>query len=615
MPLEQLGPYKIEKMLGRGGMGAVYAGVEEGTGQRAAIKVLSPVLADDPGFRERFKAEIETLKALRHPNIVQLFGYGEHDGHLFYAMELVEGRNLQDEMQSGRKFDWREVCRIGIEICQGLKHAHDVGVIHRDLKPANLLIAKDGTIKLTDFGIAKLYGVNHLTSDGGVLGTADYMAPEQADGRPVTARCDMYSLGSVLFALLARRPPFSGPSLPEVLHALKYDSPPSVRRFAPQTPPELESIITQLLAKDPQQRVATALVLSNRLKAMLYALSQSQDEGESDDDFELRLQGEPPPSPAKIAQRTTITKPSDDEVPPPMPMEEAFPRPTRAATAVSPPVVSTPTEAATSSTRHFTVVDNAPLPAREALPPPEEDGTPLWLVLSVVLALFGVVGATSWYFTLPASADSLFAKIDAAVQEDDPSRLADIEPQLNEFLAHYSGDERFGTVKGYAEDLELYRLQRRLEIRSRRVRGADSLLPVEQAYLDAMSLERIAPEQAAERLQALIDLYGGAKEVAGGKPTTTTINMKLCVELARRQLANLRDRASKSSQEHQTTLSSRLREARSIAQQDPDSARTICEALIKLYADKPWAADAVAQARMLLQELKMAQEADATKKT
>src|SRR5688500_7695647 len=109
--LSQLGPYKIEKMLGRGGMGAVYAGVNLETKERAAIKVLSPALADDPGFQERFKAEIETLKQLRHPNIVQLFGYGEHDGHLFYAMELVEGRNLQDELQAGRKFDWREACR------------------------------------------------------------------------------------------------------------------------------------------------------------------------------------------------------------------------------------------------------------------------------------------------------------------------------------------------------------------------------------------------------------------------------------------------------------------------------------------------------------------------
>src|SRR5690606_6425329 len=110
----------------------------------------------------------------------------------------------------------------------------------------------DGHIKLSDFGIAKLYGMSQLTGDGGVLGTADYMAPEQADGRPVTTRCDMYSLGSVLFALLARRPPFAAPTLAEVLHALKYDEPPPVRRYAPQTPEALESILNSLLDKDPQ---------------------------------------------------------------------------------------------------------------------------------------------------------------------------------------------------------------------------------------------------------------------------------------------------------------------------------------------------------------------------
>src|SRR5690606_32148945 len=128
--------------------------------------------------------------------------------------------------------------------------AHDVGVIHRDLKPANLLVTPDGTVKLSDFGIAKLYGMSHLTADGGVLGTADYMAPEQADGRPVTTRCDMYSLGSVLYALLSRRPPFAAPTMAEVLHALKYDTAPPVRRYAPMTPLELESILIELLDKD-----------------------------------------------------------------------------------------------------------------------------------------------------------------------------------------------------------------------------------------------------------------------------------------------------------------------------------------------------------------------------
>src|SRR5262245_28881140 len=154
MPIEKLGPYQLEQLLGRGGMGAVYIGLNEATGQRAAVKLLANYLAEDATFRERFKQEIETLKRLLHPNIVQLFGFGEEDGHLYYVMELVTGRSLYDELNAGRRFAWREVARIGIAIAQALKHAHDRGVIHRDLKPANLLIDGQDHVKLADFGIA-----------------------------------------------------------------------------------------------------------------------------------------------------------------------------------------------------------------------------------------------------------------------------------------------------------------------------------------------------------------------------------------------------------------------------------------------------------------------------
>ena len=168
-PSERLGPYLIQRPLGSGGMGTVFLGVDETTGKRAAIKVLSPALGGDASFRERFATEIETLKKLEHPNIVQLLGFGEQDGQLFYAMEMVDGRSLQQELRSGRHFSWREVARIGIQVCQALKHAHDRGVIHRDLKPANLLYATDDQIKLADFGIAKLYGMSQLTVAGGVM--------------------------------------------------------------------------------------------------------------------------------------------------------------------------------------------------------------------------------------------------------------------------------------------------------------------------------------------------------------------------------------------------------------------------------------------------------------
>lgn len=278
MHFERLGPYSIVRKLGKGGMGTVFAGVHVETNEVAAVKVLSAALAQEEGFRERFEAEVESLKKLHHPNIVRLLGFGEQDGHLFYAMELVEGRSLEEEVQAGRLFDWRETTELALQVCRALKHAHDRGVIHRDIKPANLLLAGDGTIKLSDFGIAKLFGNSGLTADGGLLGTAEYMAPEQADGRPVTHRCDLYSFGGVLYTLLARRPPFRASSMVEMLQLQRYAEPEPLRRYASDVPAEMEAIVATLLSKDPERRIPTAMVLARRLEAMKHGLSVRPDE-------------------------------------------------------------------------------------------------------------------------------------------------------------------------------------------------------------------------------------------------------------------------------------------------------------------------------------------------
>ncbi len=273
MEIERLGPYQIVGKLGRGGMGTVYEGVHRETGEPAAVKLLSAALAQEEGFRSRFEAEIETLRKLNHPNIVRLFGFGEQEGHLFYSMELVNGNSLEEELRHGRRFEWREVTRIGIETCRALRHAHDRGVIHRDIKPGNLLMTADGTVKLSDFGIARLFGYSKLTSAGSVLGTAEYMAPEQAEGRPVDQRADLYSLGSLLYALLAQRPVFRGKSLPEMLHQQRFEQPEPIRKYAPDVPEELERILSQLLEKDPARRIPNADILARRLESMLHALS------------------------------------------------------------------------------------------------------------------------------------------------------------------------------------------------------------------------------------------------------------------------------------------------------------------------------------------------------
>ena len=290
----QLGPYEIRSRLGRGGMGAVYEAVDTTSGDTVAVKVLASHLADDPGVRSRFDAEIDVLKNLRHPGIVRLLAFGEQDDQPFFAMELVRGKSLEQLLRSGRRFTWRETVALALEITRALKVAHDHGVVHRDLKPANLLVAEPTpgaeepltgmadspgtvtaggraeriTVKLADFGIAKLFGGVSHTAAGHVVGTAEYMAPEQATGRPADHRVDLYALGLVMYAMLTGSPPFRGTQLTEVIDKQRRAIPPRVASLVPDVPAELDELIARLLSKEPAQRPANALALGRLLDAI-----------------------------------------------------------------------------------------------------------------------------------------------------------------------------------------------------------------------------------------------------------------------------------------------------------------------------------------------------------
>ncbi len=290
----QLGPYEIRSRLGRGGMGAVYEAVDTTTGDVVAVKVLASHLADDPGLRSRFDAEIDVLKNLRHPGIVRLLAFGEQDDQPFFAMELVRGKSLEQLLRSGRRFTWRETVAVALEITRALKVAHDHGIVHRDLKPANLLVAEptpdadeplsgaadipgtatEGgrtepiTVKLADFGIAKLFGGVSHTALGHVVGTAEYMAPEQATGRPADHRVDLYALGLVMYAMMTGSPPFRGTQLTEVIDKQRRAIPPRVATLVPDVPAELDELIARLLSKEPAQRPANALALGRLLAAI-----------------------------------------------------------------------------------------------------------------------------------------------------------------------------------------------------------------------------------------------------------------------------------------------------------------------------------------------------------
>lgn len=269
---ESIGPYRVQGILGQGGMGTVYKAVHAKSNEVVAVKVIAAAMAQHQRFRRRFDAEIQTLVKLKHPGIVQLIGFGEEKGLLFYSMEYVDGENLQQVLRREGRLPWQRVVDIGIEVCAALKHAHDFGVIHRDLKPANLMIQSNGHVKLTDFGIAKLFGAADATVEGSVLGTADFMAPEQAEGKPVTVRSDLYALGSVCYAALAGRSPFQGKSIPEVLFNVRYGNYPKLQTLVPEVPTELAILVEELLERDASRRPPTGLVVGNRLQSLKLGL-------------------------------------------------------------------------------------------------------------------------------------------------------------------------------------------------------------------------------------------------------------------------------------------------------------------------------------------------------
>jgi serine/threonine-protein kinase len=271
----QLGPWLIDSEIGRGGMATVYLAHADpppaGQPRVAAVKVLAAELAAEAGFVLRFEREIDIVRRLEHPNIVRFFESGVSDGRPWFAMEYVDGPSLDAVLEESGRLPWREVLNLACQIAPALKHAHDRGVIHRDLKPSNLLRAPDptgpGVIKLTDFGVASLFASRHLTVTGGVVGTAEFLSPEQAAGKPVTRRSDLYSFGVVLYALLTGRPPFEGEVL-DLLHKHRFGQFDPPIRLVPEMPHDLNDVICELMEKEPDKRPADGAVLARRLEGI-----------------------------------------------------------------------------------------------------------------------------------------------------------------------------------------------------------------------------------------------------------------------------------------------------------------------------------------------------------
>ncbi len=660
MPLQQLGPYRIGQQLGRGGMGTVYQGTNDETGHPAAIKVLNPRLAVEDGFRERFATEIETLKKLKHPNIVRLYGFGEQDGQLYYAMELVPGANLEDELQAGRRYTWRETAQLGIKLGRALKHAHDHGVIHRDLKPANLLLPADNDVKLADFGIARLFGNTRLTTDGGLIGTAEYMAPEQADGRRVTFHCDLYSLGGVLFAMLAGRPPFRGGSLPEMLQYHRFAEPPPVSRFADDVPDELQQIIARLLSKDPLARGANALMVSRQLAAMEHALTLRLPAADLPSDQEDRdgpsstapkqqiFSADPIPGSVtherqsgdhdrheleandefSISAATTQADPGQ----PTPPLDRLDPAATLASAPMRDPVTS-----ALSPNNSLAIESLAPRLAADdraarSVKQPFRHPAPLGDSNDEPRPQSQNVTSGVGRFTTVEEDELRRALEDRGAHRGPPwaqivalaASLATIAGLVVYLTRPLSADSLFERIETVAadesserlleEEDDIRRYLKRFPDDPRRAKLASYLEEIDLLHLERR-LQRL-PRQLGreESLSPIQRDYLDAMSHFATSPQQTAARLRAIVEiyeslpklsstttqfveLARRQLKRLEDQSARAAPAYLEVIDANLKRADDVRSMDPAASRKIWSGIVQLYAEQPWAAGRVAKAR------------------
>ncbi len=262
--------YELEELVGTGGMSTVFRAHDLQLERRVAIKILHEHYAEDPEYLERFRREARAVARLSHPNIVTVIDRGDDDGRQYIVFENVEGENLKELIVRSGPLPVRQALELVLAVADGLAFAHEQGLVHRDVKPQNVLLSREGEIKVTDFGIARSLHVDHgMTQTGTVLGTGEYLAPEQASGKPVSPATDVYSLGVVLWELLAGDVPFTGDNFVAVALRHVNEPPPSLRQRRPDVSPRLDAAVERALAKDPARRFPTMAAFAEELGACL----------------------------------------------------------------------------------------------------------------------------------------------------------------------------------------------------------------------------------------------------------------------------------------------------------------------------------------------------------
>jgi eukaryotic-like serine/threonine-protein kinase len=269
--------YEIEELVGAGGMSSVYRAHDRLLDRKVALKVMHQHYGEDPEYVERFRREARSVASLSHPNVVTVIDRGEHEGRQFIVFEYVDGENLKQLIQRRGPAPVATALELATQIARALSFAHQQGLVHRDVKPQNVLLNGNGMAKVTDFGIARSLDVQRgMTQTGTVLGTSDYIAPEQAQGMDVDEHTDVYSLGVVLYELLTAAVPFPGESFVAVAMRHINDPPPPLRDTRPDVPPRVGAAVQRAMAKDPRDRFPTMAAFADELDGCLAELQATQ---------------------------------------------------------------------------------------------------------------------------------------------------------------------------------------------------------------------------------------------------------------------------------------------------------------------------------------------------